>query len=231
MTMAATELIYVYGICAPPPSSLPPLPLGLEGELQVVTEGAIAAIVEPGLELEGLQADDPRLLTAVLSHDRVICELFQQMPLLPLRFGTQLASLEALKQHLVDQQPTYQAKLTALADKVEYQIKLLPLDIPLPPVPDGLKGRDYFLAKKQRLHDHTAAQAQQQAELRTLLEELHTAYGPSVDGGSPAGEAKVYILVERQRTVDLQQWLEAINTRVRHWDITLSDALPPYHFV
>jgi hypothetical protein len=229
--MATSDLLYVYGICALPPSSLPPLPLGLEGELQWVTEGNIAAIVEPGIDLEGLQADDPRLLTAVLSHDRVLCELFQLMPLLPLRFGTQLTSMEALTAHLLEQQATYEAKLQALAGKAEYQIKLTPTAITLPPLPEGLQGRDYFLAKKQRLQAQTTAQDQQQTQLQALLEEVHQAYGPGVEAGSSTGEAKVYVLVEQNRAPDLQQWLAQAQGQVPHWEISLSPPLPPYHFV
>lgn len=130
--MASPAPIYIYGLC-PAPSSALNLPPGLEGDTQLVIEGAIAALVEADLDLEAIQADNSRLLGAVLSHDRVLCDLFQQTTLLPLRFGTQLASLDHLKAHLATEQARYHSKLQALARQAEYQLKLRPLAVTPPP--------------------------------------------------------------------------------------------------
>ncbi|NJL45976.1 MAG: hypothetical protein HC922_10240 [Leptolyngbyaceae cyanobacterium SM2_3_12] len=137
------EPVYVYGICYPPQEGLT-LPLGLEQATRLVVVEDIAAIVESGLSLGEMLPDDPRLLSAVLSHDRVICDLFQHMPLLPMRFGTQLASLDQLQHHLGRHALDYRTKLAALGDKAEYQLKLTPQAIDLGPLPTDLKGREYF---------------------------------------------------------------------------------------
>ncbi len=221
--------LYVYGICQRP-TGLLEMPTGIEGEVTWVTVGELVALVEPNLDLEAIQADNSRLLAAVLSHDRVLCHLFQQVPLLPLRFGTQLASPAQLQGYLSQQQDAYQAKLIALADQAEYQIKLTPADPTPPPLPEGLKGRDYFLAKKQRLQDLTQAQQQQQDEGQCLLEAMVATYASAVvDHATPA--TKVYLLVPRSQADALFQAVAQWQAQASHWQVQVSDALPPYHFV
>ncbi|MEO1068215.1 MAG: GvpL/GvpF family gas vesicle protein [Cyanobacteria bacterium J06638_6] len=225
-----SEPIYLYSICPRPLHPLT-LPLGLAEPTQLIAVDDIAAVVETGVNLETLQTDEPRLLNAVLSHDRVICELFQHTPLLPLRFGTQIASIEHLKAHLADQRADYVAKLTALEPKVEYQIKFLAHGVELPPLGEGLTGREYFLAKKQRLHEQTAVQVQQQQQLDQFFDDIHNTYGDTVEAESPAGEAKVYLLVDRAAIADLERQLASWRSQAPRWDIVLSAPLPPYHFV
>jgi hypothetical protein len=221
--------IYLYSICPRPQQPLT-LPLGLANPTQLIAVDNVAAVVETGVDLAALQTDEPRLLDAVLSHDRVICELFQHTPLLPLRFGTQIASLDLLKAHLANQAADYTAKLNILAPKVEYQIKLIAAEVAAPPLAEGLTGREYFLAKKQRLQDQTAAQDQQQADLTQLLDQIYSAYGDSIESEAPAGEARVYVLVDRDGNT-LPQWVEEMRSHSPHWILILSEPLPPYHFV
>ncbi|WP_052050746.1 GvpL/GvpF family gas vesicle protein [Leptolyngbya sp. KIOST-1] len=221
--------IYLYSICPRPQQPLT-LPLGLAEPTQLIAVDNIAAVVEAGVDLETLQTDEPRLLNAVLSHDRVICELFQTTPVLPLRFGTLVASLDHLKAHLASQGADYATKLAALAAKAEYQLKLTAQAIELPPVSTDLTGRDYFLAKKQRLQDQTTAQEQQQAELAQVLDHIYSTYSDCLEADSPAGEARVYILVDRGDET-LGQRVEEWRSQAPHWTLSLSEALPPYHFV
>ncbi len=224
-----SEPIYLYSIC-PRPSQPLVLPLGLAEPTQLIAVDDVAALVETGVDLAALQTDEPRLLNAVLSHDRVICELFQHTSLLPLRFGTQIASVEHLREHLASQGADYTAKLKILAPKVEYQVKLLAAEVAAPPLAEGLTGREYFLAKKQRLQDQTTAQEQQQAELALLLDHLYSAYGDSIESEAPAGEARIYVLVDRDDQT-LPQWIEEMRSQSPHWTLILSEPLPPYHFV
>jgi hypothetical protein len=222
--------VYLYSICPQPAQPLP-LPLGLAEPTQLISVGAIAALIETNIDLVALQSDEPRLLNAVLSHDRVICELFQHTPLLPLRFGTQIASVDHLKSHLANQGADYTVKLATLAGKAEYQLKLIPQPVDLPPPPEGLTGREYFLAKKQRIQDQTAAQEQQQEALTTLLDKIHSTYDRCVVGESPAGEAKLYVLIDRTTAAELEQRVAEWQSQVPQWQVLLSEALPPYHFV
>lgn len=221
--------IYLYSIC-PRPSQPLILPLGLAEPTQLIAVDDVAAVVETGVDLGALQTDEPRLLNAVLSHDRVICELFQHTPLLPLRFGTQIASLDHLRAHLASQAADYTAKLSILAPKVEYQLKLIALEVTLPPLAAGLTGRDYFLAKKQRLHDQAATQALQQSELNQLLDRIYSLYGDCIEAEGPDGEARLYLLVDRNDST-LPQRVEDWRSQAPHWQLLLSEPLPPYHFV
>jgi hypothetical protein len=229
--MATEDLIYVYGICQPPQAPLT-LPLGLQGETQLVMLDNIGAIVEPGIDLESIQAEEPLLLTAVLSHDRVIREVFQQqVTILPIRFGTQLASLAKVQEHLAAQATEYQTKLVHLAEKAEYQIKFAAEPLPLSPLPEGLKGRDYFLAKKQRIQDQTAQQQQQQADLETLLNHIYATFTDCVGTASEDGNPKVYLLLDAAAAERLPDLAEQWRSQVPGWQFSISEALPPYHFV
>lgn len=230
--MASPAPIYIYGLCLPPDTALS-LPPGLEGNTQLVREGAIAALVEENLDLEAIQADNSRLLGAVLSHDRVLCDLFQQTTLLPLRFGTQLASFDHLKAHLATEQTRYYSKLQALAGQAEYQLKLRPLAVALPPLAEGLKGRDYFLAKKQRIQDLATAQQQQQDECQALLTKIVATYPQCVipEATDTDTDTKVYLLIPEHQVEALTRQLEDWGSQMPHWQLVLSEALPPYHFV
>jgi hypothetical protein len=228
--MALEDFVYVYGVCRRPSADLT-LPLGLEGETCLISVDDIAVIVEYGIDLEALQADDQRLLNAVLCHDRVVCDLFQQLTILPIRFGTQLASTEKLKQYIGQEYERYRAKLQELDQKCEYQIKLMPEAITLPPPPEGLKGRDYFLAKKQRLQNQTTVQAQQQTELMGLFERIHDTFPNAVEATNEDGTAKVYVLLSHGEAPTLQQQAQQWQSDAAYWNVSLSEALPPYHFV
>lgn len=228
--MVLEDSVYIYGVCRCHPGEIT-LPLGLEGEIHLVGVDELAAIVEYGIDLEALQADDQRLLTAVLSHDRVICDLFQQTTILPIRFGTQLASRDKLQQHMASQYEFYQTRLTELTHKFEYQIKLTPRSITLSPPPEGLKGRDYFLAKKQRLQDQVTAQDQQQKELIELLTGIQQVFPAAVNATSEDGIVKVYVLLDSHESQTLQQQAEQWQAAAAAWQLSLSEALPPYHFV
>jgi hypothetical protein len=228
--MALADLVYIYGV-GRYPSAAVTLPLGLEQATQLFRVDDLAAIVEYGIDLTALQADDQRLLTAVLSHDRVICDLFQQMTILPIRFGTQLASLDRLKAHIGSQYQSYQDKLTELDHKSEYQLKLVPEAIAPSPPAENLSGRDYFLAKKQRLQDHSMAQAQQQAELVSLCDRIRQTFPGAVNASHDDGTAKVYILLASEEAQTLRQQATRWQAETVYWHLTLSQALPPYHFV
>ncbi|HEY9738567.1 MAG TPA: GvpL/GvpF family gas vesicle protein [Trichocoleus sp.] len=231
MGMTLEAPLYIYAVCQLPSEGLV-LPLGIEQETVLVRVADLGAIAEPAIDLQALQEDDQRLLTAVLTHDRVIAELFQQTTLLPLRFGIQLAGLQSVEIHLRDNQERYRQRLAALAGKAEYQIKLTPLDIALAPLPEGLPGREYFLAKKLRLQEQAAAQQRQQDALNYLLSQIQAAY-PNLQAGEPDenGAVRLYLLLSLSGAESLLQSVEIWQRQSPYWQLSLSEALPPYHFV
>lgn len=221
--------MYIYALLKTPssPISLPP---GIFGALQLVGNAAISAIVEPELASEDLEQDNDRLLQAVMSHDRVIHAVFLQTTVLPSRFGCFVAA-----NHLVDdlkvRQQQYLDRLNQLEGKAEYLLQFTPCPFTEPPIPPDAKGKDYFLAKKRQYQAQVEQQQTQQQELKQLVTAIAQRYHPFKIGEAQAGTEKLYLLVDRQHEGELQeqiiQWQQPLHT----WQLSLSEALPPYHFL
>ncbi|MFM7425915.1 MAG: GvpL/GvpF family gas vesicle protein [Elainella sp.] len=210
---------------------LPELPEGIWGSLELIGADRLAALVEPGLSAEALQQSDRQLMQAVLSHDRVIQEVFQQTTVLPLRFGTYFISRQGLLDHLYANQQTYIDKLTQLQGKAEYVLKLNPLPFPEAAIAAETTGKDYFLAKKQRYQDQTSWQQQQQAELNRLTRLLETQYvwSRAEPDSTASTTERIYLLADGDRS--LQEQLPTWQQQCPSWELVLGEPLPPYHFV
>lgn len=208
------------------------LPEGIWGSLELVSIADLAALVEPELSIVSLQQSDRQLMQAVLSHDRVIQEVFQQTAVLPLRFGTYFISREGLLDHLQSHRREYVDKLTRLQGKAEYALKLLPLPLPETPIAPDLKGKDYFLAKKQLYQNQLDWQQQQQTELQSLISMISEYYPDAVRGGETNdGVERFYLLSSQQEESLLQEHLTLWQRQCPHWEVSLGEILPPYHFV
>ncbi len=212
-------------------ASTPPLNVlaGIAGEVQVVENGQLSALVEPDLEIEVLQTDNSHLVQVVLTHDRMICELFRQTTILPLRFGTCFVSQESLLEHLGTHQNSYLAKLARLESKAEYRLKLTPCELPVS-APPGVKGKQYFLAKKQQYQDQQAQQ-EQRSQLAQVLASISKTYDDYHITEVKEGVEKLYLLVDRQQETQLYQQLQEWQNQSSHWELMLGEALPPGHFV
>ena len=70
-------------------------------KLEWIESVGLAAVVEPELALETIEQDDSQLIQAVIGHDRVIQTLFQQITVLPLRFGTCFQDRESVINHFL----------------------------------------------------------------------------------------------------------------------------------
>lgn len=207
---------------------------GIAGNLAVIERGALSALVEPDLEFEAIQNDDTQLVQAVLTHDRVICDLFWQVTILPLRFGTQFLSYDRLMDHLTENHEKYLEKLNELEGKAEYRLKLTPIELELPANPEtngSLKGRDYFQAKKQQYQAHLDQQNQQQQELQQILSEIEQVYPNTKLKEGADGIDKLYLLIDKREEMTLYQHLNEWQNQYPHWEMGLGEALPPYHFV
>lgn len=223
------ENFYTYTFLKTPTTCLE-LPQGIENPVQIVTVGDLSAIVEPDLWIESFQEDSDRLLQAVLSHDRVICEVFNQTPVLPLRFGTSFASLKGLQTHLVDCRQVYLEKLESFEGKGEYCIKFNPLTPPKQPdLPQG-GGRQYFLAKKQYYQQQQDFWTLQASEWETVTQQVVQAYPESRIEPSQEGEGRIYLLISRQEEALLYENLRIWQQTCTLWNLQLGTALPPYHF-
>lgn len=205
-------------------SSANPLTLlpGIAGDVQIVNSAQLSALVESDLDLETLQQDDNQLVQAVLTHDRMICELFWQTTILPLRFGTSFVSLDALLMHLELNQATYLAKLAQLEGKAEYRLKLTPIE-QFDSISANVKG--------SQNQTQQVVQNQQQLELQAVLAAIAHHYPDHIVSETRSGVEKLYLLLNRQDEDGLYERLQEWQDQSSQWQLMLGEALPPYHFV
>lgn len=222
-------MIYLYALC-PSLAVSSDLPEGIgASNVEILTVASLGAVIERDIDIAQIQADDTKLMAAVLAHDRVLAHFFDQAPLLPLRFGTQFRDVDSVKTFLASQGAAYRQKLDRLQDKAEYLVKLIPQALEMPAIAPDLKGRDYFLAKKQRLHAQTAALNQQADELQEFLTALAAANIPVVRSAPQDNEERLHVLLSRD-AAKTQQFMTTWQQQLPTWQLICSEPLPPYHF-
>ncbi|BAY78809.1 gas vesicle synthesis protein GvpW [Nostoc linckia NIES-25] len=222
--------IYAYALLIPIASPLV-LPVGMERNTELVYSSGLAAIIEPEISLEALQATDERLLQSVLTHDRVIRELFQQTPLLPLRFGSGFNSQETLLNHLEKHQQQYLQTLTHLADKVEYTLKATPCNLPDESDTIDARGKAYLLAKKQRYQTQQAFQVQQCEQWELLNQLILKTYATVNCETRQSDVRQIHFLAQRNNSTVSTEQFPLWQVQCSHWQLALSEPLPPYHFL
>jgi Gas vesicle synthesis protein GvpL/GvpF len=201
-------------------------PTEIQVGLSLITEKDLAALVTPSFSIRQVEQDNAMLLTAIVEHDRILREAFAQTTILPLQFGTEFASEALLREHLIQQQQTYLEKLGALEHQAEYVIKIEPCVYEEPTLASDLKGRDYFLAKKQQAIAQAEWQTQQQQMHQEIIANL-TAQYPQITISD--NQQQFFILSDRASP--LAAYLHDWHTYYSLWKFSFSDALPPYHFV
>ncbi len=210
---------------------LPTLPTGIVGSLDIVGVDAIAAVVEYDVPLEAIQQDDQRLVEAVVIHDQVICQVFDQVAVLPLRFGTSFVSCDRLREHLAANQQTYSYQLAQLDGKAEYTLKFIPRPLPAEATPSDTQGKAYFLAKKQRYQAQVDYQQQQQQELQQLAVSIAQTYSKQLQADTQGTTHRLFLLLPQSDAAALYQQCEIWQAQCPTWELTVSQPLPPYHFV
>ena len=224
--------IYAYAFLGTPEIPLE-LPVGMGGDrLLLISTSGISALVEPGISVKSWENDDEKLIKAVVSHDRVLCELFAQTTVLPLRFGVSFVSEENLLSHLESHRLEYLEKLKEIEGKAEYTLKFIPKTFEEPKTPAKGKGKEYFLAKKQRYQtqqNFLESQASQWEEIAAEIKELH----PTAVIMEPEGEElrKVHLLIGFQEESLLAEQFLTWQEFCSYWELQLGGALPPYHFI
>lgn len=236
--------MYIYAFLKSPANSLQ-LPPGIEGNLQIIetelaTEnvgaiprsGSIAGIAEPGLtSLAAIEKDEQRLMQAVVTHDRILCELFNQTTILPLRFGTIFRSSADLIAHLDRRQKEYLAKLNQLEGKAEYTLKVVHLDAPVTAADPEAKGKAYLLAKKQRFSMVQEFQNQQNREWASLQQAIAETRFLTIIGEPQGTTNRLYLLIPKNQEPQLLEYVQTWQKNHPTWQLFLSESLPPYHFV
>lgn len=207
------------------------LPVGIQQQPQFLSTGQLSAIVEPDLDIEQLQADDDKLIQAVIAHDRVIQSVFEQTVVLPLRFGTCFTSADRLLEHLKQRSPAYEKFLLDFAGKAEYTLKVSPLDPPVKPAVTQAKGKEYLLQKKRQYQAQTSYQQQQQDEFDQLLQLIDELYPVESGNSIDSDLRRLNLLCDRHDEALLKSHYQTWSENCSCWELSLSEALPPYHFV
>lgn len=223
--------LYTYAFVDTPVADIE-LPMGISDRILLIDKAGVSAVVETGVSLESIQNDDEKLIQAVLSHDRVICEIFRQTTVLPLRFGTSFASKESLLTHLESHAEEYVKKLRQLDGKSEYILKFIPGTLEEPTIPNETGGRQYFLAKKQRYKTQQEFYTAQTAEWENAVAQITEIYNKSALVVQPENEAaRIYLLVSRTDETLLAEQFITWQQNCPRWELQLGEALPPYHFI
>jgi Gas vesicle synthesis protein GvpL/GvpF len=222
--------LYTYGFLATPELGLE-MPLGICDRVFLISNIGIAAVVEIGVNLESLQQNERQLITAVLSHDRVICELFRQTTILPLRFGTCFTSKQNLLTHLQSESQEYLQKLHQFKDKSEYLLKFISRTTDETVIPIESAGKQYFLAKQQRYKAQQEFYANQTAEWEGVVLQITEIYKSAIVIQPQNQEGRIYLLVSRHDENLLAKQFIAWQKACPRWELQLGEALPPYHFI
>lgn len=224
--------MYVYAFLKNPPNDLK-FPPGIQGDLQIIQTDKLAAVGEPNLlSLEAIETDEQRLMQAVLIHDRILCNLFEQTTILPLRFGTIFRSTADVLTHLNQRQSEYLDKLHQFEGKAEYLLKVEPLDAPIPSIDPEVRGKSYLLAKKKRYQIAQHFQAQQSQEWENLREAIARKYlDDIIIEETQANIHRIYLLIPQGEVSLLWENLESWQKTYPTWQLNIGEPLPPYHFV
>jgi len=224
-----SENLYTYAFLKTPDFVLQ-LPQGSTNSLIQIDGHGLSAIVEPGISLESFQDDDEKIVKMAIDHDRVICDIFRQITVLPLRFGTYFTSTENLLTHLESYEQEYLNKLEKINGKTEFILKLIPrmLEEDSPVLESG---RNYFLAKKQHYQQQKNFILAQASEKEILINFISNINQIPIIIQEKGEEVRIYLLVNYQnKTLLLEQFLTWQETCPR-WNLSLGEGIPPYHFI
>ena len=222
---------YVYAFLYLPKSSLA-LPKGMEKEVELIPYQNLAAVTEADISIEAIQETDEKLLQGILTHDRVVREIFEQTSILPLRFGNAFAEVENIINHLQNNQQQYLTTLTQLAEKAEYTVNFSPVSAPSTLEISEARGKAYLLAKRQRFQQQQAFQNEQRQQWENIRQLILQDYSKIVFKDNTEGGIKqVHLLANSEAEILTTQNLPKWQAECSHWQISLSEPLPPYHFV
>jgi hypothetical protein len=210
-------MIYLYAI-TDPLSCLPGIG-GLEdASLEVLEQDALSAVYSTHEQLEF--APEPSLLWR---HDEVIEQLMETSGVLPLRFGTVLADVEALRDILVREQARFRRLLDRVRGCVELAVR-----VGLPPAPEtsAHNGAEY-------MHEKLAAQQEREGAASSVLaplRELATATSPRTSRSDRTSVSESY-LVARGSVEPFVAQVKQLQARHDGLAVSCTGPWGPYSFV
>jgi hypothetical protein len=230
-------MLYTFGILlAPEPADRP---LGITGKpIEYLQCDRLIAAIETDVDIEALKLlPEQSLMQVIVQHDRLICELFNQCTVLPLRFGTAFVSISALETYLQTEGEKLLARLERLDGYAEFLIAGSAI-APKTKAAPQLKGKDYLLAKRSQYLQQEQWRSQLEQEVLEYRQVITDGldlelYQPEFQNGETQGseDVRVYALLPRSQVDLLQDALRTWEEQHSHWQISWSNALPPYHFL
>jgi len=229
-------MIYTFAILyAPAPTDFP---LGITGKpIQYFQSDRLIAAIELDVDIEALKLlPEQSLMQAIVIHDRLICQLFDQRPLLPLRFGTAFISISALESYLETESSRLLTSLEKLDGYAEFLVTGKAIAPKSEPASD-LKGKQYLLAKRSQYLQQEQWREQLQQEVVIYFQILKAALGDlyklDFQKVEPQNseDIRVYVLIPRSQIEQLLQAVRSWEIEHSHWQISWSEPLPPYHFI
>jgi Gas vesicle synthesis protein GvpL/GvpF len=238
------EAYYVYGIVARVPD-LTGL-TGVQGTgVQEVRAGALAAVVSL-IDLER----PPRSRSDLLAHSAVLDALARSGPVIPVQFGSVLADLGSVENHLLRaREEQFQELLSELAERVQFVVRAsYREEVILREVVAGderieeLRARTRDLPEAASYADRVrlgelvarAVEERRTADAEGLLAEvLPLAVASSMRAGSGMDHVvNVALLVDNDRVSMLEETLEELAAAVHErMTIRLLGPMAPYDFV
>jgi hypothetical protein len=206
-------VIYLYAIAERAPGLAPP-----SAPLRVVTHGRLAGVccstarerVEPTEE-------------ALWQHERVVQELMRDRAVLPLRFGSLLASEHALRSLLRTREDEFCDALDFVRDRVEVSVRAR-LDVP-DSATTPRSGRAYLAAKLER-----------RRVAEQLASTLHSELAPFARASTfraierPDPELAAAYLVDRERLDEFMLRAREFDARRPEAGLACTGPWPPFSF-
>lgn len=237
--------LYAYGIVRDGGFDLAANGIGSDRPAWVVTRDGLGLVVSDIrlADLAGLDAEEPvedsRLAEFARGHDAVVRAVFDQTPILPLRFGTVLTDPDAAAELLARQREDALATLARIAGKREWGAKVL-RTASAPAEPGGAaadpapSGTEYLARKRSELAARQAAREHR----RETLDRVHGALAePAADDvrRASAGENVLLdsaFLVSDTATDDFLTRVDEIARELAGEDLALraTGPWPPYSF-
>jgi hypothetical protein len=222
-------MIWAYAIC-----DLPDLPLprrrGLaHAPLEAVRAGDLVAVVSRHTQPPGEPAVD-----ALWAHERVVERLMVNRTVLPLRFGTKLPDVEAMRSVLVARADEFLAGLARVRGRVEIGVRAISKGSPngrmeeMPAVPASppASGREYLFEKLTRGRRHE----REAAALHEPLAALAVASRRSALQSDDEVLRAAY-LVERATVARFRATVERLQQGLPETAVLCTGPWPPYSFV
>lgn len=211
------------------------------GPVREITAGGVAAIaceVPLGL-FDGLDQEpvgpDSRLVALARRHDEVVRATFERRTVLPLRFGTVLASERQLVDVLEEEQAQLLAELGRLEGKAEWTCRIQPDPEAVAaagrPAPERVGGAAYLAQREQQL---AAAEQEDPHGVGGTAEQVNRAVDPLVESSGPpdvAGEeTRISYLVPDEAQERFARAVVAVAEASPTVRVELLGPHPPYHF-